>query len=260
MLFRALALTGVMTFGSIAPSLAAPAAVDRQEPIRLANGHDDRTITVSVNDGATIGVDRVEMKYSFYDGSFYEYDMQANEMPPSLNLAAIESGVLPALSRAGIPASSVTFSESPMGLYGGGEVGVIVSLPASHAAIANANAAMTDAAAQFPDLAMQTVGIRLGTAGCDALGTEARNNAIALATDRAMMLATGLGVTLGEVVAVRETYQDLVPYGAATCLEPSGAFPPVGLATYGGEWTMYSSGAPLEIEMTVSLEMVFSAE
>ncbi|MGD1903337.1 MAG: SIMPL domain-containing protein [Geitlerinemataceae cyanobacterium] len=259
MLFRALALTGVTLLSTIAPSFAAPTAPG-SEPLVLANGHDGTTIAVSVSDAATASVDRVQMKYGFYDGGFYNYDAGQYEKPPSLNIAAIESAVLPALNRAGISASSVEFAESPVGLYGGGEVSIVITLPASHTAIGNANDAMSDAASQFSDITMQTFGVRLGSNGCEAIGREARENALALAQERAGILADSMGMTLGEVMSIHETYQDMIPYGSATCLEPSGEFPPIRLASYGGEWTMYNSSAPLEVEMTTSIEVMFAAE
>lgn len=298
MSFRIFALVGLTLAGTIvphlnAPAYASPASVSMPEstpestpaltptstqllasaaassetsnapttaPTMIAARSDDRTIVVAVSDSSSIPVEQVQMKYSVYDSGYYDYDTSLFVEPQQLPTEEIEAAMIAALSRAGISADNVDLNYTEVGMYGGGEVTAIVTLPASHTAIGNATQAVMSLSSQFTELTVQTVGIRLGSSRCDALAGEARLKTIEQARERAAILAEAIGVTLGDVMHVYESYQDLIPYAAATCLEESGDFPPVRLSSYGGEWTMYIENAPLEIELSTTLEVTFSAD
>jgi len=279
MSLRIFVLIGMTLAGSIAPYFQTPAQAssrpmpvfaplaglgvnsDRSDaPRMIAARSDDRTIVVAVSDSASTTVDRVQMKYSFYDSGYYDYDTSLFVEPKQLPTEQIKAAVIAALEQAGIPASDIDLGYAESGMYGSNEVSAIVTLPASHTAIRNVTEAVMSVSSQFTDLTVQTVGVRLGTNRCEALAEEARLKTIKLARERAAILAGAIGVTLGDVVQVYESYQDLTPYAAATCLEESGNFPPVRLSSYGGEWTAYMESAPLEIELSTTLEVTFSAE
>jgi hypothetical protein len=275
---RSLAIIGFTLAGSIAPSFTAPANTapapsshpltasaainsdDSNAPTMIVARSGDRTIVVSVTDSASTSVEQVQMKYSVYDSGYYDYQTELYVDPEMLPADEIKAAVMAALGRAGIPPSDIDLSYMEMGMYGSNEVSVIVTLPASHTAIGNATEAVSSVASQFTDLTVQTVGVRLGTSRCDALAGEARRQTIAIARERAGLIAESISADLGEITNVYESYQDLIPYSAATCLDGSGEFPPVRLSSYGGEWTMYMENAPLEIELSTTLEVTFSAE
>lgn len=284
MSLRSLAILGLTIASSIAPSLTAPAVATPHEtatpsrsnpaitasaaigstpshtPAILAARPGDQTIVVSVMDSASTSVEQVQMKYSLYDSGYYDYQSELYVDPEKLPVEEIEAAVMAALGRVGIPPSDIDLNYVEMGMYGSNEVSAIVTLPASHTAIGNATTAISSVANQFTDLTVQTVGVRLGTNRCTTLAGQARRQTIDLARERAALIAEAIGVTLGEITNVYESYQDLIPYSAATCLEESGEFPPVRLSSYGGEWTMYMENAPLEIELSTTLEVTFSAE
>jgi hypothetical protein len=281
---RILAIIGMTLVGSIAPQItalaqaspatasAAPSSATSQTvsaavrpehsnaPTMIAAQSGDPTIVVAVSDSASIAVEQVQMKYSLYDSGYYDYDTSLYVEPVKLPADEIEAAVMAALDQAGIPAGDIDLSYAEMGMYGSNEVSVIVTLPASHTAIRNVTEAVMSVSSQFTNLTAQTVGVRLGTSRCDVVAGEARLKTIELARERAAIIAEAIGVTLGEVTNVYESYQDLMPYSAATCLEASGDFPSVRLSSYGGEWTMYMESAPLEIELSTTLEVTFSAE
>jgi Protein of unknown function (DUF541) len=284
MSFRLLALLGLTLTASIAPSVTATAnasstvmatalssgsshlasATNHSDttvtPTQIAARPGDRTIVVSVTDSASTPVEQVQMKYTVYDSGYYDYQTEVFVEPEKLPIDQIEAALIASLSQAGIPASDIDLSYVEMGMYGSNEISVIVTLPASHTAIGNATDAITTATSSFSDLTTQTVGIRLGTSRCDELAGEARRQTIDLARERGTIIAEAIGATLGDITNVYESYQDLVPYNAATCLEPSGEFPPVRLSSYGGEWTMYMDNAPLEIELSSTLDVTFSVD
>lgn len=275
---RSLAIIGFTLAGSITPSFTAPAkaapdpsshpltasaainSVDSNAPTMIVARSGDRAIVVSVTDSVSTSVEQVQMKYSVYDSGYYDYQTELYVDPEMLPADEIKAAVMAALGRAGISPSDIDLSYMAMGMYGSNEVSVIVTLPASHTAIGNATEAVSSVASQFTDLTVQTVGVRLGTSRCDALAGEARRQTIELARERAGLIAEAIGADLGEITNVYESYQDLIPYSAATCLEESGEFPPVRLSSYGGEWTMYMENAPLDIELSTTLEVTFSAE
>lgn len=278
---RSLAIISFTLAGSIAPSFTAPAKASstvtatapQSSPALTASaaiGSDasnmivarsgDRTIVVSVTDSASTSVEQVQMKYSIYDSGYYDYQTELYVDAEKLPVNEIEAAVMAALGRAGIPPSDIDLNYMEMGTYGNNEVSVIVTLPASHTAIGNATDAVSSIASQFTDLTVQTIGVRLGTNRCDVLAGEARRQTIDLARERAALIAEAIGATLGDITNVYESYQDLIPYSAATCLEASGEFPPVRLSSYGGEWTLYMENAPLDIELSTTLEVTFSAE
>lgn len=284
MSFRTLALIGLTLAASIAPSFTAAAkasstmtataplsdssllasATDPSDTslnsIQIASRSGDRSIVVSVTDSASTPVEQVQMKYTVYNSSYYDYQTEVYVEPEKLPVDQIEAALIAALGRAGIPPSDIELNYTEMGMYGSNEISVIVTLPASHTAIGNATDAVSSVAGQFTNITTQTIGIRLGTSRCDQLAGEARRQTIALARERGTIIAEAIGATLGDITNVYESYQDLIPYSAATCLEASGEFPPVRLSSYGGEWTMYVANAPLEIELSSTLEVTFSAE
>lgn len=283
MSFRTLALIGLTLTASIAPSFTAAAKASSAtataplsdssllasatnpsdpslNPIQIASRSGDRSIVVSVTDSASTPVEKVQMKYTVYNSSYYDYQTEIYVEPEKLPVDQIKAALIAALEEAGIPSSDVELSYAEMGMYGSNEISVIVTLPASHTAINNATGAISSVANQFTDVTTQAVGVRLGTSRCDELAGEARRQTIALARERGTIIAEAIGATLGDITNVYESYQDLIPYSAATCLEASGEFPPVRLSSYGGEWTMYMANAPLEIELSSTLEVTFSAE
>ncbi|MGD1901234.1 MAG: SIMPL domain-containing protein [Geitlerinemataceae cyanobacterium] len=257
MFFRNLALTGLTLAGTIAPiatlsSIAAPTP-ETNAPILLADGHSERTITVVVDEGTSVPAERVEAKYNFRSSYF------GNDIVP-LEVAPIEAVVRPVLERAGIPTSAVEIYKVPNGDYGYHEIAVTIALPASHTAIGNANDAMGEASNLVSDATLSMDGVRLGVSSCDALETTARREMLSAAEARATILADEMGVTLGELVSVHDSYQSMRPFGAAHCLESSGELPPTTLENFYGAWTAYSPTASLEVTLSAALEATFLTE
>jgi len=258
-LTQTLVAAGIAIGGLSAPAWAGLGEQTSAASTLRLSSRNDQAITVSVTGKAFVPLNQVQVKFTVYSSAYYDYSVP-NSTPPVISLSAVRSQVMPALEAIGVTASQVKFNQTAFGVYGPGETSIVVTLPADKTRINDTTQAVQDAVSAMTDLTVQMVGLRLGLNDCEALTAAAQMNAIEQARDRATRLAESMGRSLGDLTLVYESYQDMMPYNAVACLEPSGDFPPVRLSSYGGEWSMYNPDAPLEAEAQVTLDVTYSLD
>lgn len=200
----------------------------------------------------TIGPDtNVYIDYSDPDAVVPE----ASATPSAVNVTA----VIDAIVAYGIPVEDVILVDTPfMGEWGSGmtpqpaTILVTVTEPTVEGLSDLLEAVRTSAQAE--GLFVNNFGVMYSVADCRALRQEARANAVAIARDEAEDQAAALDITVGDVVASRDTLPMNMGYFQTNSCNTTPVAIPYSITFMAGQ---FDPGMPAEVMVFVAVEVSF---
>lgn len=218
---------------------------------------DRRTITVSVNGRGSAPAARVQVQLLF--GLEMMYGPNGEMLNTQIDTNRFQQVLTQKLSAIGIPATSIELISNPLGsIYGGGGVQAIFELPQpSKELMRQALDAANQTAEAVENVMFQSMNMRLGVS-CSALENLARTDAMSRAKQRSEGIAASMGVQLGEIISVIDSYADTQPYGSSCLSSTSMEFPAIAADGYYNAWTGYDPTLPLEVQVNNNITVTYA--
>lgn len=218
---------------------------------------DRRTITVAINGRGSSPAERVQVQLLFGLAVMYGPNGEIIDTPIDTN--KLQQVLTQKLSAIGIPATSIEIISNPSNpYYGGASTQAIFELPQpSKELMRQTLNAANETTKAVENVSFQSMNMRLG-GNCSALENLARTDAMSRSKQRAEAIAASMGVQLGEIVSVIDSYSDTQPYGSACVSSTSTAFPAIAADGYYNSWTGYDPALPLEVQVNNNLTVTYA--